>query len=159
MSDAASYDRDFYAWTQAQAAELRRLRDARINLPIDLDLDHLAEEIEDMGNDTLEKIEGLIVQIIAHLLKLAYCPDPLPRQHWQAETTTWRNTVRRRAKRSKTALSRIDMVELYGDAVSELQSYDDDWMRKLPDKCPFDLEQVLDRTWFPQASSPSATHG
>ena len=38
---------DFYAWTQAQAKELRRFARTRPNLP--LDLAHLAEEIEDLG--------------------------------------------------------------------------------------------------------------
>ena len=39
------YDRDFFLWTQEQAAALRAVR--KSNLP--LDWDNLAEEIESLG--------------------------------------------------------------------------------------------------------------
>ena len=42
------YEADFYAWTRHQARELRRLKELRLNA--DLDLDHVAEEIEDLGS-------------------------------------------------------------------------------------------------------------
>jgi len=40
----AEYETDFYGWTQAQAQALRAKDWAA------LDVDHLAEEIEDVGN-------------------------------------------------------------------------------------------------------------
>ena len=43
------YEDDFYAWTQAQAKELRRFARSRPNLP--LDLAHIAEEIADLGTE------------------------------------------------------------------------------------------------------------
>jgi Domain of unknown function DUF29 len=43
------YDEDFYAWTQQQAALLRRLPPAGN----ELDLEHIAEEIEDLGRGSL----------------------------------------------------------------------------------------------------------
>lgn len=46
------YETDFYAWTRRQARELRRLKQLRLN--VELDLDHVAEEIEDLGG-TLRK--------------------------------------------------------------------------------------------------------
>lgn len=145
-----SYDHDFYAWTQDQAAALRRAADMRINLP-GVDLQHLAEEIEDLGNDTLEKIEGLVVQIIVHLLKLDRCPDADPRRHWRGEVATWRNTVKRRSKRSPTALSRLNIAELHADAVSQIRAEhgDQSWAADLPAECPFDLDRILDGEWWP----------
>lgn len=145
-----SYDTDYYAWTQEQAAALRQAAELRINLP-GVDLAHLAEEIEDMGNDTLDKIEGLTAQIIAHLLKLEYCPDPNPRRHWRGEVTAWRNTVARRAKRSPTALKLLALDDLCGDAVAELQAAyrHRGWTAALPDACPYALAQILDREFFP----------
>jgi hypothetical protein len=41
------YKDDFYAWTRDQAAALRRLAEQRWNGP--LDLEHLAEEVEEFG--------------------------------------------------------------------------------------------------------------
>jgi hypothetical protein len=46
---AELYDRNFYAWIQAQARALRRFAATRPNLP--LDLKHLAEEIGGLGRE------------------------------------------------------------------------------------------------------------
>jgi len=150
MGLATSYDTDFYAWTQEQAAALRRAAEMRINLP-GVDLDHVAEEIEDMGNDTLAKIEGIIAQIITHLIKLEYSPDPDPRRHWRGEISEWRATVFRRAKRSPTALSRVDIDEAMRFSLIGLRNRygDKGWMADVPATCPYDLSQVLDLDFFP----------
>ena len=41
------YERDFFAWTQGQARELRRLARTRPNAP--LDIGRIALEITDLG--------------------------------------------------------------------------------------------------------------
>jgi hypothetical protein len=48
-SSETLYDEDFYAWTQQQAALLRRLPPPGN----ELDLEHIAEEIEDLGRSDL----------------------------------------------------------------------------------------------------------
>lgn len=145
-----SYDTDFFAWTQEQAAALRRVAAMRINLP-EVDLDHLAEEIEDMGNDTLAKIEGLIAQIVTHLLKLEHSPNSSARNHWRGEITALRTTVHRRARRSPTALGRVDLDEPTRDAVAILRKRypDRDWIADLPTNRPYTLDQILDLDFFP----------
>lgn len=144
------YDRDFYAWTQQQAAALRAVAALRVNLP-DLDLEKLAEEIEDVGNDTLSKIEGLVARVVEHLLKLEHAPDDGPRRHWMGEVTVWRVTVARRARRSPTALDRLDLDELTRDAVRILRAANDDaWTAGLSSTCPYTLAQVLDTDWWPE---------
>lgn len=153
-----SYETDFYAWTQDQALALRRLLETRANLPVAVDLEHVAEEIEDLGNDVLAKIEGLVVQVLAHLLKLGFCPDPLPRNHWEAEVTTRRATIRRRAKRSKSALARLDLGELYRDATAALRKEyrGAQWIEAVPDTCPFALDEVLDEGFVPDGQEREA---
>ena len=51
---AVLYDDDFYAWTQAQARELRRFARSRPNLP--LDLAHIAEETADLGTERRNRL-------------------------------------------------------------------------------------------------------
>jgi len=46
----ALYDDDPTAWALQQAAVPRRLAASGVTLPDDLDLDRVAEEIEDLGN-------------------------------------------------------------------------------------------------------------
>ena len=66
----ALYDRDFYLWTQTEAAKLRRAGEARLNL--DLDFDNLAEEVESMGRSQLRSLESTLARVIEHLLKLQH---------------------------------------------------------------------------------------
>ena len=72
------YDADFYAWTQAQADALRT---KQWNAP---DLDHLAEEIQELGNEQEHAVVSHLRNLTLHLLKVA-CQRPrslpqLPRQ-------------------------------------------------------------------------------
>ena len=62
------YRSDYYAWTRQQADELRRLRVARLNTP--LDLANLAEEIESLGRSDLRRVKSQLRRIMEHLLKL-----------------------------------------------------------------------------------------
>jgi hypothetical protein len=70
------YDTDFYAWTQAQAAALRAKDWAA------LDLDHLAEEIEDLGKRDRRAVESYLEIILLHLLKWA-CQPARRGRSWQ----------------------------------------------------------------------------
>jgi DNA-binding PucR family transcriptional regulator len=65
---AILYDKDFYAWTRAQADALRRLASERWNGP--LDLEHLAEEVEDLGRSELSTVRSQLERVLEHLLKL-----------------------------------------------------------------------------------------
>ena len=56
VQPAELYERDFYAWTQAQARGLRRFAATRPNLP--LDLPHLAEEIADLGKERRDALRS-----------------------------------------------------------------------------------------------------
>ena len=58
--------------------------------PNTLDIAHIAEEIEDLGASQRNAAKSLIRQIVAHLLKLRFRPDPTPRAHWAAGTAEFR---------------------------------------------------------------------
>ena len=51
MDQTALYEEDIYAWSQHQARVLRGLAGSGLRLPDDLDLEHVAEEIEEVGNE------------------------------------------------------------------------------------------------------------
>lgn len=144
------HDSDVFAWTQEQAAALRRVADTRVNLP-GLDLENLAEEIEDMGNGILSKIEGLVTQIVAHLLKLRFSPAEDPRNHWKREVQAWRVTVAQPVKRAPSVTSRLDMAEIYASArlLVEIDAEAESWS-PLPEACPFTLSDTLDPRWWPE---------
>lgn len=77
------YEMDFYAWTQAQARELRGFARTRPNLP--LDLGHIAEEIEDLGMSERSTVISFARLIMQHFLLASRSPAAEPRQHWLDE--------------------------------------------------------------------------
>jgi Domain of unknown function DUF29 len=145
------YESDFYAWTQAQAKELRRFARTRPNAP--LDLAHLAEEIQDLGKSEYEAVFSLTQQILQHFLLIEHSPATDQRLHWADEIDGFRDqidrklstTIRRRLKREfgeafARARSRVQRkMERYGEAQAAAA---------LPANCPYTLEQVLG-DWLP----------
>lgn len=71
--DLASYEHDFFSWTQQQAAHLREGRLDR------MDLDNLAEEIESLGKSQLHALTSSYRHIAMHLLKLLVQPEKASR--------------------------------------------------------------------------------
>src|SRR5215471_15258146 len=60
------YEEDFYAWTQQQAELLRRLP----TISNELDIEHIAEEIEDLGRSDLRAAQSLCERSIEAKLDL-----------------------------------------------------------------------------------------
>lgn len=69
----AAYEEDYAAWLDQQARTMRRLREQGSNLPLDLDL--LADELDEMGRELSASYASHAVLVIQHLLKLAYSPS------------------------------------------------------------------------------------
>lgn len=158
MPDTPLYEHDFLAWTVEQAAALRRAAAARINS--DLDLEHLAEEIADLADNTIEVVGGAVTQILAHFLKLEWSPATDPVGHWQDEIQRHRVRAARRLKRSPSARGRLDLADLYADArVLAATALQRDGIDPglLPAECPYTLDQVLDPSWWPVSRHREST--
>src|SRR5215472_3225375 len=69
MKDAGLYDTDFFEWTLRTAALLRSGRIA------EADIEHIAEEIEDMGKRDRRGVYSRLRVLIAHLLKRKLQPE------------------------------------------------------------------------------------
>lgn len=81
-SAPATYDGDFFIWTQQQAAALRLTRDV---IGGSVDVEHVAEEIEDLGKRDLREVGSFLVRLVEHLLKLDALPSSPDRGHWLSE--------------------------------------------------------------------------
>src|SRR6266478_6712936 len=99
------YEEDFYAWTQQQAEALRRLP----TLGNEIDLEHIAEEIEDLGRSDLRAARSLCQHIIEHLLKLEYSGLDEPADHWRDEIVEWRIQLGRKLTRS--IIAKLSLAE------------------------------------------------
>jgi len=159
MAATDLYERDFYAWTQDQAARVRALGARKDGL----DVENVAEEIESLGKSQRSAVRSLLANIIEHLLKLRFHPDQQPRRHWQVELRAFRRKLERELKDSPslrahrhalaeqvwkdTALSFLERLEADGfDAAAARVA-----LRPL-DQPYFDLDaEVLNEDWFPPA--------
>jgi Domain of unknown function DUF29 len=74
------YDRDFYEWCMRMAQSIRARRVS------DLDWEHMAEEIEDMGKRDYRELESRLRLIIMHLLKWQFQPSQ--------RSASWKSTIR-----------------------------------------------------------------
>ena len=63
------YNHDIIAWANEQA---RLIRNKEFDL---LDLEHIAEEIEDVGKSEQRELASRMAALLCHLLKWNYQPD------------------------------------------------------------------------------------
>src|SRR5579862_7514554 len=85
--ESSLYDSDFVEWTQAVAAGLRKGR-----VPAE-DLEHIAEEIEDMGKGDRREVESRLAVLIMHLMKWAAQRERRPSRSWLATINEQRSQL------------------------------------------------------------------
>ncbi|WP_431855545.1 DUF29 domain-containing protein [Azospirillum sp.] len=153
MPDARLYDTDFYAWTQEQAATLRRMAEARVNT--ELDLEHLAEEVESLGNSDVNALASDLSRVIEHLLKLEHSPASDPRRNWMLSVVEHRGRAQRAAENSgslrRMLPGLLPNAWKYGrrSAAKAMELFDGFDPATLPAECPYTLEQILDDDFWP----------
>ena len=142
------YEKDFLLWSEQQTAALRAG-----NLSA-LDKDGLLEELEDMGNERKEALQSLIRNILAHLLKLEYSSASDPRAGWVEEITEFR--AQAETKLDDTPSLKHYAEGLHQKAWPQARKMVDKSFRfyqekaKLPNNCPYTLDNVLDYDFFPK---------
>jgi hypothetical protein len=152
MDLPALYDDDMHAWCLQQAAALRRLRASGARLPNELDLEHVAEEIEDLGNEQRFQVEGNLERALEHLLKLALLPGDAAQRHWRKEVAAFLAAARRRYARSMRRVIEPDKLWRQGCRLARLElGLDAAEPAGLPVSMPFTLEELLDEEADPRA--------
>lgn len=150
---AALYETDFYAWTRRQARELRRLKELRLNA--ELDLDRVAEEIEDLGTSERDTCRSQVERILEHFLKLAFSPSPQPRRGWRRSIVEARSVVENKLSASIRRDAEQQLPRLYRTArraaILALEEYEEaEAARLLPEASPWTLDEVLRDEWYPE---------
>lgn len=140
------YNQDFYAWALHNAELIRQGKLSEV------DLEHIAEEIESMGKSDKRELINRFAILLAHLLKWQYQPDK--------RSNSWKYTIEEQ---------RDEVLELLEDSPSlkyELEEKLERAYKKalrvaatetgmskadFPTSCPFSLNEALNTNFFPNS--------
>lgn len=145
------YETDFHEWSLSQAAVLRRMARDRVNT--ELDLDNLAEEVESMAGSDRRELASRLQIILIHLIKLAYCFYPDPRQTWTDSVRGQRSSLDILFEQSPSLRRLADdaLAKAWPKALEQAECETIDLsMDVLPRANPFPLERVLDHRYIPE---------
>jgi Domain of unknown function DUF29 len=143
----STYDTDFYAWTQEQAAALR---DGKWDT---LDRANLAEEIESLGRSERYAIESHLQNLLTHLLKWRYDPATEPRRGWRITIRNARLDIIKRALGHLQHYPAQYLATAYRYAREDAADETNLPLATFPAACPWTIEQVLAADFWPEASS------
>ena len=139
-----SYEGDVLAWANEQAA---LLREGRFDL---LDIEHLADEIEDVGKSEHRELDSRMVLLIAHLLKWKFQP--------KRRGASWKSTIEVQRKRIHIRLRKTPSLKpfltdsewlevVWEDGRSQAQQ--ETGLEEIPKSWVWTLEQVLENEFWP----------
>jgi hypothetical protein len=141
----ATYQQDIVAWAREQADLIRA---GRFEL---LDLEHIADEINDVGKSEARELESRMAVLIGHLLKYQYQPE--------RRSSSWTLTIKEQRKRIQLRLKRTPSLKAF---FIEEDRFDDAYLDgrllaeketnldNFPQSCPWTIDDVLSTDWLPE---------
>ena len=144
---SVAYEKDIVAWANEQAGFIRA---GRFDM---LDLENIAEEIEDVGKSEQRELESRMAVLIAHLLKWQYQPTHRG-VSWERTIKDQRRMVLKRLKQTpslKASLLDTEWIDdAWTDATTQAAKETGIELIKFPEACPWTMEQVLGDEFFPE---------
>jgi hypothetical protein len=145
MSDSTLYDDDILLWSEQQAAAIRRLGATRRDLPNELDIENVAEEIESVGRSELAAVKSYLRLMFLHLMKLALDGASQDAPHWRSEVVGFHAEMIGRYAPSMR--QRIDVDQIWRLAHEQFmlanESGQRDAIGALAVRCPLNLDDLI----------------
>ncbi len=138
----ATYETDFYQWTQQQADLLRQ------GALSALDIENLIEEIESMGSSQKNALQSYLFNVLMHMLKWRYQPE----RHgtsWRYSIRNGRNAIERLLENNPSLVPQLPafITTEYRRARREAADETGLPLTTFPEECPFTVEQITDDYW------------
>lgn len=141
-----SYESDVVAWAKEQAALIRTGQFDQ------LDLTHIAEEIEDVGKREQRELASRVAVLLAHILKWKFQP--------QKRSISWTLTIK---EQRRLLVRRVQKTPSLSPMLSDPEWVDEIWvdakalaeketgldMSTYPEICPWSMADVLTPDWLP----------
>ncbi len=143
---AIKYEEDVIAWSNEQA---RLLRAGRFDM---LDIEHLADEIEDVGKSEKRELASRMAVLLCHLLKWQIQPE--------RRGSSWQRTIEHQRKALKHAIINTPSLNTL---ISDSEWFNDAWdqaarmteretgidSNSFPVACGWTISEILDSEFFP----------
>ncbi|MBB1074712.1 DUF29 domain-containing protein [Rhodoferax sp. 4810] len=140
-----NYDDDVIAWANEQA---QFLRSGRFDC---LDIQHLADEIEDVGKSEQRELAHRMAVLLTHLLKWYYQPE--------RRGASWARTIREQRRALTLRLKRTPSLkamlrdpdwweEMWADAVAAAIA--ETGLNIFPEHCAWTPNEILTPEWLPE---------
>lgn len=144
MKNIELYEQDFNAWIHAQVLLLER-RDFN-----DVDIEHLIEELKDMGKSHLNELGNRLVILIAHLLKWQFQVEKQS-SSWRGSIIEQRVQIARLIRKNPSLKTKIHdaIIDAYPDALEIALKETQLAKNTFPNECPFTVEQLLNDAFMP----------
>jgi hypothetical protein len=140
------YEKDVVAWAMEQAAMLRAGKLASI------DIEHIAEEIEDVAKSEQREFASRMSVLLAHLLKWQHQPERRGNS-WLATIRIQRAAIERRLRKTpslKPMLTDEDWIaDMWGDAREQAAKETRIGFADFVETCPWTMPQVLQEGFLP----------
>ena len=141
--DPSQYEADFYQWSLDQAGLLRSGEWKAV------DVEHLAEEIEDMGKSLRREWESRLKVLIVHLLKWVFQPE-LRGMSWQLTIQEQRYQLHELLADNPSLKNQMtaSLDRTYPCAFKRTALETSLIEEAFPKECPFRLEDILKESFW-----------
>jgi len=141
---SATYETDFYGWTQQQAT---LLKNGQFNLA---DFTNIIEEIESMGRSEKRELESRLTVLLQHLLKWQYQPNRRGKS-WELTIKGQRSRFLRVLQENPGLKSKLDgcLLNAYQDALVEAAKETAFDESVFPINCPWSWEEITSSLFYP----------
>ena len=140
------YDTDFYGWVNQQA---QLLRSGKFT---EADMDHIAEEVEDMGKNLIRTLESRLEILLIHLLKWQYQPTHRGTS-WQVTIVEQRLALAKHLRKNPSLKPKVPnaITESYADAMVRASVETGLPKNNFPEICPYRFEEIMDENFWPES--------
>ncbi len=141
-----NYETDVIAWANEQAAFIRS---GRFDL---LDLEHIADEIEDVGKSEQREFENRMAVLLAHLIKWRYQPSHRGKS-WERTIKDQRNMIMRRLSKTPSLKPDLENAEFWAESwadAARIAENETGILNVFPESCQWDFDQVMNPEFWPE---------
>lgn len=139
-----NYETDIIAWANQQAWLIRH---KKFDL---LDIEHIAEEIEDVGKSEQRELANRMTVLIAHLLKWQFQPERRGKS-WEFTIRNQRKAIQIHLKQVPSLKTKLNDAEwwevIWGDAVYEAAK--ETGLDAFPETQIWSVDNILSDSWLP----------